>query len=206
MRYLKTYNENIIFESVDSMCKFYDINNYIINEDGSVDVNGSVYLHSKRLSEIPINFNRVSGDFYCYCNELESLKNCPKYVGGDFECYYNKLTSLVGIGHVGKDLNCYSNKLTSLAGCPKINGILDCNGNNIYEFGIIPDGLRPEKFYFEGNPVYNIWLLFTDFSKLELFNDYDICRGNKLVIDRLNEFLTLIDKPTVESVKGYINI
>ena len=31
--------------------------------------------------------------------------------------------------------------------------------------------------------------MFKDFSKIELFNDYDIIRGDSVILDRLNDFL-----------------
>ena len=36
-----------IMESIIEICKQYGIINYTINPDGSIDVNGSVYLYGK---------------------------------------------------------------------------------------------------------------------------------------------------------------
>jgi len=74
----------------------YNIKNYTINDDLTVDVAGSVNLYSNKLATIPIQFGKVTGRFSCYHNQLTSLVGCPKEVGGHFWCDNNKLTSLVG--------------------------------------------------------------------------------------------------------------
>jgi hypothetical protein len=72
----------------------YNIKNYIINGDLTVDVFQDVDIGNRKLNEIPVKFNIVNGDFYCDSNKLSSLKDCPKEVSGDFVCTHNKLTSL----------------------------------------------------------------------------------------------------------------
>ena len=74
----------------------YDIVNYTINDDLTVDVAGSVYLGNRGLRTIPIQFGKVNGDFYCFSNNLTSLVGCPREVGGHFFCNNNQLKSLVG--------------------------------------------------------------------------------------------------------------
>ena len=99
-------------ENIKDICKEYDIINYTINPDGSIDVNGSVYLSYKNLTKLPLNFNKVTGDFYCANNNLTSLDGCPEYVDGDFYCYSNNLTSLEGCpNYVGGNFNCHLNQL-----------------------------------------------------------------------------------------------
>jgi hypothetical protein len=41
---------------------------------------------------------------------------------------------------------------------------------------------------------------------MDLFNDYDALRSNEIVLDRFNEFLEEIGRPTVKNVEGYNNI
>ena len=81
-------------QEILNICKEYNITNYSINPDGSIDVNGNVDLSYMELTEIPLKFNRVSGSFYCHNNKLTSLVSGPKEVGGSFHCESNKLTSL----------------------------------------------------------------------------------------------------------------
>src|SRR5271157_3681122 len=74
--------------NIDEICKIYDIENYTIN-NGSIDVDGDVYIQDKNLDKIPLKFNKVSGSFSCSCNNLDTLEYCPEYVGKDFWCYNN---------------------------------------------------------------------------------------------------------------------
>ncbi|TDE45874.1 hypothetical protein E0I26_04080 [Flavobacterium rhamnosiphilum] len=72
------------------------IDDYIVNDDGSIDVIGNVKFSktSSFLTEIPLIFNKVSGDFDCSNLNLKSLKNSPIEVGGTFDCTYNQLSTL----------------------------------------------------------------------------------------------------------------
>ena len=99
---------------INEICDQYNITNYTINPDGSIDVNGDVYLWSRRLTELPLSFNKVTGFFHCSDNKLTTLKGCPRWVGGgSFTCYNNRLTSLeFSPDYVGGDFYCINNKLT----------------------------------------------------------------------------------------------
>ena len=74
MKHLKKFND----WKIKYLCKKYGIKNYIINPDGSIDVDGDVYLNNERLVRLPLTFNIVSGSFYCYNNELTTLKGSPR--------------------------------------------------------------------------------------------------------------------------------
>ena len=87
MKYLK------LFESLDNIheiCKKYNITNYTINSDGSIDVDGSVNLYGRNLTKLPIKFRNVSGYFDCSYNKLTSLEGSPTHVGDYFSCSINK--------------------------------------------------------------------------------------------------------------------
>jgi hypothetical protein len=79
-------------------CKKY-LENYTINSDNTIDVNGDVDLDGMlgNMKKLPVKFGKVSGLFWCNMNKLTTLEYCPKYIGGDFSCEYNKLTTLKGI-------------------------------------------------------------------------------------------------------------
>ncbi|MFW6130696.1 MAG: hypothetical protein ACOC56_05865 [Atribacterota bacterium] len=83
-----------IINEIKVLLERLKITNYIINDDLTVDVNGSVDLSYRGLIRIPFQFNKVNGHFYCENNKLTSLKGAPKEVHGNFWCYNNKLTSL----------------------------------------------------------------------------------------------------------------
>jgi len=93
MKYLKLFES---FNDIDSICRKFGIENYTINEDGSIDVDGNVNLNDRKLTKLPLKFGKVSGDFSCNYNQLTTLEGSPKEVGGDFSCNYNQLTTLEG--------------------------------------------------------------------------------------------------------------
>ena len=80
--------------SIEEICKKYGIKNYTINDDESIDVYGNVDLWDKKLKEIPLNFNKVTGNFSCSYNNLTSLEGCPKSIGGKFYCRNNPIESI----------------------------------------------------------------------------------------------------------------
>jgi hypothetical protein len=186
---MKLYEQ---FEDIDAICRKHGIENYTINFDGSVSVDGDVDLDYKRLIKLPVKFKEVSGSFWCGGNRLTSLEGCPERVGDYFSCSFNKLTSLEG--------------------SPKwIGDNFYCQSNNIYTFEGIPDYTHiGGVFYCYGNLVYNIWRLFKDHTKFEFFNDCSPIRWidekPTVILDRLNFFLEETGHETVENVEGYINI
>ncbi len=219
------------FKEIENICKRYIIRNYTINPDGSIDVKNNVNISVEIIKKLPLKFNQVSGyfwcgnnlisslegaprevggDFYCHNNRLVSLKGAPRKVGEFFTCSHNDLTSLEGAPYEVNEFNCDHNKLTSLENAPrKINSNFNCTFNKIWTFEGAPDYVKGI-FECVGNPICNIWKLFKDYSKVELFNYYDIIReidGNPaVVLERLNDFLEEINEKPVKKVEGYINI
>jgi hypothetical protein len=221
-------------EDIESICREYSIENWTLNEDGSIDVDGDVNLFLiKALNKLPLKFRNVSGYFNCSNNNLTSLEGSSKSIGGGFFCYNNNLISLEGSPEwVGSYFLCNNNNLTSLEGSPEfVGGYFDCSYNNLTSLegspkyvggnfncsynNIISLEGAPEliKGYFDckNNPVYQIWNLFKDEEKIEFFNDLDIIRGNLIIFDRLIYFLDAIGKPRTEEelrslIKDYIFI
>ena len=109
MKYLKYFESN---SSIDVICYKYDIKNYTVNPDGTVDVDGDVNLYVKGLTKLPLKFGYVSGGFDCGNNGLTSLEGAPKEVGGSFLCSNNELVTLKGAPRkVGRDFDCYYSTL-----------------------------------------------------------------------------------------------
>ena len=98
-------------QEIEDWLKEMKIKNFEVNDDLTVDVDGYVNISKKKLTEIPVQFNKIKGEFDCGGNEdLKSLKGCPQIGITDFECY-------------GCDLR-------DLEGAPKeINGWFDCSDN-----------------------------------------------------------------------------
>ena len=120
-------------EEVENWLILMGVENYIINEDLTVDVNGDVDISCKKLKKMPINFSVINGNFDCSYNELTDLKDCPKEIRGYFNCGSNYLTSLEGFPkEIKGSFNCIANKLTNLKYCPEIiNGSFYCGENKL---------------------------------------------------------------------------
>jgi len=120
--------------SIKEICEKYGIQNYTINNDGSIDIDGNVDLYYRNLTELPLRFNYVSGYFSCNNNKLTSLLGSPKSVGGNFYCDNNELTSLKGGPQsVGGHFDCGYNQISSLEGGPQSVGDFYCFNNPIHE-------------------------------------------------------------------------
>ncbi len=141
MKFIKSYK---IFESSNSeleqKLKKFNIKEYIINEDGSIDCNQQVHLYGNKLNEIPIKFNKINDYFDISNNNLKSLKNCPYYIEGYLRCSYNKLESLeFGPEYVGNNYWCDHNRLVTLKGC--IDEVYDdfiCSYNKLTSLEFCP--------------------------------------------------------------------
>ena len=93
-------------------------------QTGLVDINGGFNCSGQNLQDFKgVRFGKVSGDFYCYENQLTSLVGAPQSVGGNFDCRSNQLTTLVGAPQsVDGSFWCHANQLTTLEGAPKTVG------------------------------------------------------------------------------------
>ena len=103
--------QHALKSDIEAWCKGMGIENYTINNESEIDVDGGVYLRRNTFEELPYKFGKVRGNFsVSYCKNLISLKNCPDYVERDFTC-----------------MDC--SKIDSLEGCPKeVKGNFYCNG------------------------------------------------------------------------------
>ena len=201
------------YSNIEQICKEYRIENYTINQDGTVDVDRNVNLSNKKLTRLPLKFGKVSGDFYCNDNQLTTLEGCPTEVGGDFYCSYNKLTTLEGCPKtVGGDFYCNDNQLTTLEGCPTEVGSFDCssnqltiiNWNDVYL-------LNTNNFYLEDNPIYEVYKLFPDFKTFKDSLEWNYFRKPNIIFkERFVEACGILEEETgkniivPEKIKGYI--
>lgn len=145
---------------VETWLQKYRIENYIIRDNLTVDVDGHVFLIAKRLSNIPIQFGIVTGEFNCSANFLTSLKGVPFHVKGDFACNQNFLKDLAYApleveGHFLAD----NNKIVSLEGITSnLNKLVDLHRNEITSLAFLP--LHIQHLYIVGNPIENYEALF----------------------------------------------
>ena len=102
----KGVKKQINYANIEAWCDEMGIENYTINSQGEIDVNGDVNLTDKNFKELPYKFGTIRGYFSLRkCKNLISLKNCPNYIIG-----YNMF-----------DVDGCT-KLNSLEGCPKVVG------------------------------------------------------------------------------------
>ena len=73
-------------QEIKSWCEEMDIENYTINSQGEIDVDGNVDLSYKEFEELPYKFGTVTGYFSLEeCKNLISLENCPNHVNYSFD-------------------------------------------------------------------------------------------------------------------------
>ena len=178
-------------QEIHDICKKYNIENYTINPDGSIDVDGNVNITYENLLEIPINFNNVSGDFYCQYNSLTTLKGSPKYVGGSFFCNNNELTTLEHSPIFIKNIiNYSSNMLTSMIGCSKhIGSMILCDDNYLVNLDYIPKHINDD--------------LDCSRNKITTFKNGPMCIDGRLYIN--NNPISLIDSSLIVNFDIDIN-
>ena len=140
--------------SIHDICKRYRIKNYTINPDGSIDVNGSVNLSGRGLTELPLTFNKVNGGFYCSNKQLTSLKGCPRWIGGNFSCSNNRLSSLeFSPDYIGGYFDCQCNNLT--------NNYCDTEIGSKFYTSLKKDGLTEDN-YNEWRKLYKRKMILND--------------------------------------------
>ena len=144
MKYIKLFEARQTKAEIAKICKKYAIENWSINSEGLVDVDGGVDIMSRYFTRLPLNFGYVSGDFFCNDNELTSLHGSPREVGGNFDCVTNYLTSLEGCPQkVGRGFYCWNNQLTSLKGCPQeVGADFWCHGNQLTNLEYSPKSVN----------------------------------------------------------------
>ena len=181
--------------SIQEICNKYDIENYTINEDGSIDVDGKVNIINSTLEKLPLNFNKVTGYFNCENNLLTTLEGCPKEVEFYFSCRDNKLTSLEGgPKKVLNNYNCSGNLLTTLKGCPEYvgGGTFNCSWNNLTDLDFIPVFIK-RKFYCDNNPIASISnQMYLDF--LKAFKSFKVIKDDIVNLKRLKYIMEMFDK------------
>ena len=144
-------------EEIEKWLDKMEISNYQINEDLTVDVDGHVDLNYKNLTELPVQFGVVEGNFECKMNKLQNLKGCPESAK-NYDFSHNELTTLKGAPeYVNGGFNCSDNNLKDLEHCPKIVGaFLDCRNNKLTSYEHLPimvtgmfrhDGIEEEGVY-----------------------------------------------------------
>ena len=118
-------------DKIKSWLDSMSIEDYTINPDLTVDVNGYVDISKKNLTEIPVQFGIVKGTFYCNHNFLTNLIGAPSNIKNSLYCNNNILSNLIGAPSIiNGSVYCYNNQLTTLTGVPStIEGEFVCSNN-----------------------------------------------------------------------------
>jgi len=214
MKNIKLYESFRTEQEIKDLCSKYDIENYQIRYDGSIDVDGDVDLYNLGdLKQLPLTFNEV-GYFACGNNKLTTLEGCPKVVLGHFGCSYNNLTSLehspkivkgsyygyknstitslegLENTYIDSKLSMFECKLYSLKGFPKRVGSFNC-------------GLTPIE------PIYYKFIQECDYETMRRFNKFDVIYTDGLDwfidYDNLGKFLRSVGKEDLMMSKEKFN-
>jgi len=209
MKRIKIYESFMTEQEIKDLCSAYDITDYQIRDDGSIDVVGDVYLTDGLgdLKQLPLTFNKVNGFFSCRENNLTTLEGCPKKVSRFFDCSYNRLTSLeyspkIVEGH----FDCYYNAyLTSLEGLENtyIVGELNVWGcDNLYTLKGFPKKIGGfDCDYTPIEPIYDTFIQECDYDTMRKFNKFDVIYTDGLDwfidYDNLGKFLRSVGKDEI---------
>lgn len=206
------------FNEIKNFCTKHGIKNYTINNDGTVDVDGNVYIHSEGLENIPIQFGKVSGEFNCDNNFLRTLKGCPTEVGKNFTCSENELTTLEGgPKKVGESYVVINNGLSDLKGGPeKVYGLIVDN-NHITDLTYLPKGCKYlslsgntnllnlkgvhkiknlSKVFLNDTPLANIFkpAEISNIGVIKWFNALKVVENDNLNLKKLKYLQTMFDE------------
>ncbi len=135
----------VLKQRIKAQCKILGIENYVINDDGTVDVNGNltIYLTKDKVKKdeshnILINFNKINGNVDI---SLQWKKNGRAGKGqlpftfnevtGNFHATHNMLGTLIGCPKkVGGCFDIRANRLDTLEGSPETVGGYFCASLN----------------------------------------------------------------------------
>lgn len=174
-----------------------------------VSVGGEFICSNNKLTSLkgcPSSVGSVGGGFFCDGNKLVTLEGCPSYVGGGFNCSCNELVSLEGCPDL-INFDCSNNKLRSFRYHPNVIGSATYRNNELYDFDVEDRFFDTAIIILQGNPVGALWSLFEAHNnlrialmrnKMDLFKDYDMVRGDSIILDRLNSFLLDIGRGEVD--------
>jgi hypothetical protein len=200
MKYLKLFENHKNEEDIHRICEEYNIKNYIINDDLSIDVDGDVYLWNKGLTKLPLKFNKVNGHFNCSYNRLTSLEGAPKEVNRNFNCNNNQLTSLEGAPKKVNRFECATNQLTSFKFSPsEIKGRFICTNNKLFSFEHLPVNIG-DYIHYDFNPISCFFTLVNrDIELIYEFNElYVVQKVNgewSIYKHRMEEFVDMFERP-----------
>lgn len=194
--------------TIEEICRDYEIENYTINGDGYVDVDGDVEIRTYTITKLPIRFGSVTGEFNISHNKLTTLEGCPVKVGGGFTCDMNELTSLKeSPEEVGRVFSVVMNKLTSLSDGPKrVDGYYHCPGNNIKDLDGFDTIFGKKIIFGSSNPIGSL-VDDVDRDFIDAFKIYKVIKGDEVNLKRLKYVMGVFDKSVkLEEIEKHYTI
>ena len=111
MRYLKKFNESAQTFMTDvrqirKYCSWRGIRIDYVNEDGTVDVDGTCYMNNFQSQNLPFRFGELGG-LDISNSFLTPLEGCPKIIKGSLNFTESEIKNMIGgpeevSGSVGK--------------------------------------------------------------------------------------------------------
>jgi hypothetical protein len=215
MKRIKIYESFRTEQEIKDLCSKYNITDYQIRDDGSIDVDGDVYLMNRLgdLKQLPLTFNEVK-EFYCDNNNLTTLEGCPKEVHGGFACSNNKSLEHSPLTIEDGYFSCWGNiYITSLEGLENtyITGELGVWGcENLYSLKGFPK--KVSRFDCEDTPIepiYDTFIQEFDYETIRRFNKFDVIYTDDLDwfidYDNLGKFLRSVGKEDLMMSKENFN-
>jgi hypothetical protein len=206
---IKQYESFRTEQEIKDLCSEYEIENYQIRDDGSIDADYvDLYERLGDLKQLPITFNEVKGDFDCRVNNLTTLEGCPKIVHGIFACTRNRLTSLEHSPEkiLEGSFYCYDNhSITTLEGLENtyIDEVLDVRAcRNLYSIKGFPKKVGNFICYYTPiYPIYDTFIQECDYDTMRKFNKFDVIYTDGLDwfidYDNLGKFLRSVGKDEI---------
>lgn len=194
-------------KNIEEVLDQYNVVDYSINNDGSVNLTKDITFFKKNLDKIPFSVSKAPRILDYSFNNISSLEGSPEECDTIFYAM-NNISDLKGITITSRLLSLSNNKIEKL-NFPKgfKTDELLLNHNNIYELTGIPINFNG-KILLNHNPIETCFKT-NDGKDVHIFNSLKIIKDKKVNLKRLKYFNDIIknDKPIdLEEIKKYYEI
>ena len=179
--------------SIEEICDKNGIENYTINDDGSIDVDGNVFMNGFDMYELPLKFNNVTGGFNCNDNNLTTLKGCPEKVGSEFHAGSNKLTEVDFCPKECRVVSFSTNyDLVSIKKFPEKCIRVDFSWTNLLSLKGLENVEGLEEVYVANSPLVSIFGgRIKDINMIRHFISFKVVDGGTINLKRLQYFQSI---------------
>ncbi len=92
----QTFPEGSLKAKISKWLKDHDVENYVINDDDTVSVNGDIELINLQYKRLPVTFKEITGNVTIVASRLETLAGLPQTINGDLEMNKVKVLDWTG--------------------------------------------------------------------------------------------------------------